>query len=353
MVLPISLQVQQIRSIGHVKTKSVDPKNPAVRQRQHVYTGWIEVNAVAHAGDAATERFQLVSFVPISPGVIETVSLASGENPLRGTTVTVRPASVALDESNTIFAVDGASVALERQTALPGVAGDHLFCLVLRMNVAIQQGELLRVTYQVTALWNDVEQITETPALPGSQAPIQKSLESLAAAAQALHVLTQRLIADGDIAQARVAALEAIQAYRQIAATSGADVDVVANNALNLSSMLAAAGLAGESTAVAQAAVDVLKEFDPPTQALLTHRTVLAQALHVLTQRLIADGDIAQARVAALEAIQAYRQIAATSGADVDVVANNALNLSSMLATAGLAGEAALAREAAAAIASE
>ncbi|MER5821882.1 hypothetical protein ABT086_06250, partial [Streptomyces mirabilis] len=141
--------------------------------------------------------------------------------------------------------------------------------------------------------------------------------------------------------------------YRQIAATSGADVVWVANNVLILSSVLATAGLAGESTAAAQAAVDALKEFDPPTQALLTYRTVLAQALHTLTQRLIAEGDVAQARVAALDAIQAYRQIAATSGADVVWVANNVLILSSVLATAGLAGEAALAREAAAAITSE
>ncbi|MFD8023931.1 hypothetical protein ACFV6G_26345, partial [Streptomyces lavendulae] len=323
MVTSASLQVQQIRNVGHVKTKSIDPKNPAAQQLLHVYTGWIEVNAAAKAGDDVTARLQLVSFVPISPGVIETVSFASGENPLRGTTVTACPASVALEESNTIFAVDGASVALEKQTELPGVAGDHPFCLVLRMNVAIQEGELLRVTYQVTALWNDVEELTETPPLPGSEAPIQRPRESLAAAAQALHVLTRRLIADRDIAQARVAALEAIQAYRQIAATSGADVDAVANNALILSSELATAGLASESTTAAQAAVDVLKEFDPPTQALLTHQMVLAQALHVLTRRLIADRDIAQARVAALEAIQAYRQIAATSGADVDAVANN------------------------------
>ncbi|MER5927701.1 hypothetical protein, partial [Streptomyces mirabilis] len=306
MVLPISLQVRQIRNIGHVKTKSVDPKNPTERQRLHVYTGWIEVNAVAHTIHDVTERFQVVSFVPISPGVIETVSLAPGENPLRGTSVTARPASVALNEANTIFAVDGASVALERQTEIPGVVGERLFCLVLRMNVAIQQGELLRVTYQVAVLWNDVEQITETPTLPGSQAPIRKPLESLAAAAQALHTLTQRLIAEGDVAQARVAALDAIQAYRQIAATSGADVVWVANNVLILSSVLATAGLAGESTAAAQAAVDALKEFDPPTQALLTYRTVLAQALHTLTQRLIAEGDVAQARVAALDAIQAY-----------------------------------------------
>ncbi|KPI32876.1 hypothetical protein OV450_6906 [Actinobacteria bacterium OV450] len=351
MVLPISLQVRQIGNIGHVKTKSIDPKNPTTRQRLHVYTGWIEVNAVAHTFHDVTERFQVVSFVPISPGVIEAFSLAPGENPLRGATVTVRPASAALNEANTIFAVDGASVAMERQTEIPGVVGERLFCLVLRMNVAIQQGELLRVTYQVTALWN--EQLAETAALPGSQAPIRKPLESLVAAAQALHTLTQRLIAEGDTAQARVAALDAIQAYRQIAATSGADVVWVANNALILSAVLATAGLAGESTAAAQAAVDVLKEFDPPTQALLTYRTVLAQALHTLTQRLIAEEDAAQARVAALDAIQAYRQIAATSGADVVWVANNALILSAVLATAGLAGEAALAREVAAAITSE
>ncbi|MFG2832473.1 hypothetical protein ACGFWI_34325 [Streptomyces sp. NPDC048434] len=249
--------LEDVASIGHVETKTVDPKNSAAQQLLSVYTGWISVGMVNHNGPDNTFRDQIVSFVPISPGFIETFT---GENPLLGVTVAVSPASVALDESNTIFAVDGASVALERQTALPGVAGDHLFCLVLRMNVAIQQGELLRVTYQVTALWNDVEQITETPALPGSQVPIQKPLESLTADAQALHTLTRRLIADGDIAQARVAALDTIQAFRQIAATSGADVAWVANNVLILSSDLATAGLAGEAALAREAAAAITSE---------------------------------------------------------------------------------------------
>ncbi|MFB6578746.1 hypothetical protein ACFCYC_15235 [Streptomyces sp. NPDC056402] len=157
--------VEDVASIGRVETKTIDPKNPTAQQRLHVYTGWINVGMENHNGPHDTFRDQIVSFVPISPGVIETFTDVTA---LLGTTVTVSPASVALDESNTIFAVDGASVAPGRQK-LPGVAGTPFFP-ILKIDLAIQAGELLWVTYQVTALWKGDATLTRTP-LPGSTAP--------------------------------------------------------------------------------------------------------------------------------------------------------------------------------------
>jgi hypothetical protein len=75
--------------------------------------------------------------------------------------------------------------------------------------------------------------------------------------AQTLHILTQRHLADGHPDQARPVAREAIQAYRQLAATPGANSAGVASNLIVLSGELGAAHLDAESTAAAQAAADV------------------------------------------------------------------------------------------------
>jgi hypothetical protein len=150
------------------------------------------------------------------------------------------------------------------------------------------------------------------------------------------------------VEEAHGAALEAIQAYREVAATPGADVAGVGSSLLSFSSYLASAGLHPESIAAAQGAVDLLREVQPPPQALLTHRQVLAQALHVLVQHLIAAGRIDQAHGAALEAIQAYREVAATPGADVAGVGSSLLSFSSYLASAGLHPESIAAAQASA-----
>jgi hypothetical protein len=75
--------------------------------------------------------------------------------------------------------------------------------------------------------------------------------------AQALHTRFRRHIAEGNSDEARTTAREAIEAYRQIAATPGADVSGVASGLTVLSRELGAAGLQAESTAAAQAAADV------------------------------------------------------------------------------------------------
>ncbi|MEU0256833.1 hypothetical protein ABZ299_31150 [Streptomyces sp. NPDC006184] len=164
------INLSQIGNMGHIKTTSVDLANPNARHHLDVYTGTITVGANTKADHIF--RARVASFVPIAPGVIETVT-SDNPNPLLGATATASPASVALDEANTIFAVDGVSLALEQQkSGLPKVDGTP-FCLILKIDLAIQRGSLLRVRYQVTTLWSDKENIkpTPTPTLPGDTVP--------------------------------------------------------------------------------------------------------------------------------------------------------------------------------------
>ncbi|MER5615469.1 hypothetical protein, partial [Streptomyces sp. NPDC002215] len=125
------------------------------------------------------------------------------------------------------------------------------------------------------------------------------------------------------------------------------DVPGVANNLIGFSGELNVAALQAESTAAAQAAVDVLRESTPPTQMLLTHRWMLSQALHTLTRRFIVDGSADQARAAARETIQAYRDVAGTVDADVPGVANNLIGFSGELNVAALQAESTAAAQAA------
>ncbi|MFE2492107.1 hypothetical protein ACFXGR_54985 [Streptomyces mirabilis] len=159
-------ELQKVNTIKHVEATTVvppiDAQHPEGRQQLHVYTGWLDVNTQSHD----LFRQQIVSYVPTAPLIVQTVPT---RGLLLGKTVTASPASVALDEANTIFAVDSASVALEPQKPFQGAEGAP-FCLILRMNVAIQRGSLLRITYQVTALWSDVT-IALTPEQPGTGAP--------------------------------------------------------------------------------------------------------------------------------------------------------------------------------------
>ncbi|WP_327108314.1 hypothetical protein [Nonomuraea glycinis] len=130
--------------------------------------------------------------------------------------------------------------------------------------------------------------------------------------------------------------------------TSGLDPLTVFHKLVALSFELGTAGRDAESTAAVQAAVELLREFDPPAQVLLDYRKALASGLHLLTRRHIADQRLEQARVTAGEAIEAYRQVAATPGADVIVVSGSLANLSGELSAAGLDVESIAAVQAAA-----
>jgi hypothetical protein len=123
----------------------------------------------------------------------------------------------------------------------------------------------------------------------------------------------------------------------------------IAQNLLSLSAHLAGVELSTESAAAAQAAVDVLRGFQPPAAEQTAYLTLFGASLFTLTQRLIEAQRINEVSAPALETIQVYRQ-AAGSGADVMSmgIAQNLLSLSAQLAGVGLSTESAAAAQAAA-----
>lgn len=166
------IPIGKMKSIGHLETwcSASDTITDHARRQLDVYTGWINLGANSHDGD--TLRGQVASFLPIAPGTIKTyLDPESSDSKLLGATVTVAPAVLALDEAETIFGVDAASVALEANPGLPGVGGTP-FCLVMRVDIAIQNGGLHKLTYQATTLWQAPIMVSPTPPLlPSTTGP--------------------------------------------------------------------------------------------------------------------------------------------------------------------------------------
>jgi hypothetical protein len=173
-------------------------------------------------------------------------------------------------------------------------------------------------------------------------------LDHLRRVASALHTDTVRLMAAGQAAEASAASRRAIEAYREVAGTAGADVVEVSQQLLGLSSDLTNGGLHADSAAAAQAAAEVLRGVQPSAEMLLAHRQQLASALHMHTVRLMAAGQAAEASAASRRAIEAYREVAGTAGADVVEVSQQLLGLSSDLTNGGLHADSAAAAQAAA-----
>lgn len=94
-------------------------------------------------------------------------------------------------------------------------------------------------------------------------------------------------------------------------------------------------------------AVATLRGFDPPASALLPHRRLFAQSLHMLTRQYIAGRHLDRARAIAAEMIQTGHLVAATPDADVAAVASSLLIFGGEVETAGLATEATAATQAA------
>ncbi|MCX5256818.1 Ig-like domain-containing protein [Streptomyces canus] len=189
---------------------------------------------------------------------------------------------------------------------------------------------------------------TAVNVLHDIQPPSGHEAEYFSSLARVLHDLVVRLTTAGRPGEVAQHAREAAHVYRQAASVSaGETVMQIAAELLTLSSRVAAIALTTEAVAAAQAAVDVLRDIQPPPGQEAEYFSLLAQALHTLTRRHIEDGNSDQARAAARETIQAYRQIAATADADVAAVGNNLLIFSSELGTAGLEAESTAAAQAA------
>ncbi|MDX2100182.1 MAG: hypothetical protein SFW36_20590 [Leptolyngbyaceae cyanobacterium bins.59] len=181
--------------------------------------------------------------------------------------------------------------------------------------------------------------------LRGIQPPASEQVSYLALLAQSLRTLVLQLLQTQRINEVSAPALEAIQVYRQ-AVAAGAEVTGIAHDLQTLSSWLANARLTAEAVSAAQAAVDVLRGFQPPATEQSAYLTLLAGNLSTLVLWLIDSQQINEVSAPALEAIQVYRQ-AAAAGAEVTGIADSLRTLSSWLANAGLTAEADAAADAA------
>ena len=111
-----------------------------------------------------------------------------------------------------------------------------------------------RAGSEASAAWQLVAGPRSSP-LPGAPAVTDPGsvLAHLAALANARHVFVNRLIQDGRVEDAAAASPPAIEAYRQLADTPGADLVRVAGGLHELSGQLTEAGLTAESAAAEHA----------------------------------------------------------------------------------------------------
>lgn len=161
---------------------------------------------------------------------------------------------------------------------------------------------------------NYAEAVLEAQAavdeLPGLEPPIDKKLNYLGLFSEASHTLVQRLFAAGRVGEAVEPAEETVQLYRQLATVSGANVAQTAALLLRLSSDVATVFLLTEAVQPAQAAVEILRGFEPTPNAQAEYLKLFAEALYTLAFRLQTAGHIGEAIQPAEEAVQVYRGLA-------------------------------------------
>ena len=114
-----------------------------------VYAGSIILQASNHNGSTARAIFK--SFLPIEPSVIRFYGSPAVDTLTIKVAVCVSPGGFSDDddEANTV-SVDEATAALELQSQLPGVGPG--ICLILRVQMAILNGDFHRIACNVTVL---------------------------------------------------------------------------------------------------------------------------------------------------------------------------------------------------------
>ncbi|PEU03389.1 hypothetical protein COD79_18715 [Bacillus cereus] len=165
--------------------------------------------------------------------------------------------------------------------------------------------------------------------LRGFEPSPDKKKEYLELFAYALYILAVRLIQANRKKEAVAPSVEAVQLYRQLAVMNGVDIMAIARYLTDLSLHLCnVAGLCPDSVYPQQAAVDILREFEPPSDKKKEYLELFAYSLYILSIRFILAGRGSEATGPAREAVQQYRQLAAMSGADVMVIARYLADLS-------------------------
>jgi hypothetical protein len=161
------------------------------------------------------------------------------------------------------------------------------------------------------------------------------------AVAEAVQNLIVRLLDDHRPDTVAALAPQAITAYREYAATAGADILRVARDLTDLDKQLDGLGLTTQALDAQQAAVDVLSGFTPAEADRPDDQIAVAEARHNLIVRLLENSRPAEAANLVAQTLTAYRDYVAAPGADLTRVARDLAELAGLLAQAGLTAEAA------------
>jgi len=164
--------------------------------------------------------------------------------------------------------------------------------------------------------------------------------------AEQQHTLAVRMIAAGQSDQAEAVGRQAVATYRQAAALSSPAIEEIANNLTILDKQLTSIPDMADALLAQQAAVDVLgTPADPDPDG--ARQEMLADALFNLAARLIDNQRVADAGVAATEAIDHYTGVLTILRTELQAGAATLGSLARTLLAAGLPDAAAQVQQAA------
>ena len=139
--MTVSGALKYISSIGHVTFPA--PSGGEGTGQVEVYSGSVFLDRQDHHGPIVRDQYQV--FLPIEGSTIQFYNHST----ILESSVMVAPTGFAGDDDEANYcAVEDYAVILENES-LPGVGGNPL-CLVLLFSIAIQNGNLQRVSYNVT-----------------------------------------------------------------------------------------------------------------------------------------------------------------------------------------------------------
>ncbi|MFF0088301.1 hypothetical protein ACFYR1_53375 [Streptomyces canus] len=133
-----------------------------------IYTGWVQINEDSYNSDRQFYG-NYTTFVPFEANKVRPV-LWREANALKARAVIATPTAFAGNEAETVVAVDGADVGLERQPWLDDIYDADVACLVLHVYNNVRNSIFYNYAYQVTVLWAYKDSLTPVD-IPGNKGP--------------------------------------------------------------------------------------------------------------------------------------------------------------------------------------
>jgi hypothetical protein len=231
-----------------------------------------------------------------------------------------------------------------------------------RRAAAVPDADVLGISGDLTALERQLSANPATAAgallaaqaavdvLRAFQPPDGERATYLTQLAEMVHNLAFRLRDVGRPDDAAAAARQAVAAYQAAAAAPGADVLGIVAQLPILSKFFLSLGLKADGFDAQQAAVDLLRGFQPGDMQRTAYLTQLAEMLHNLAFRLADVDRPDDAAATARQAVTAYQAAAAASGADIPGIAAQLQILAQFFDSLGLNADALATQQAAVAL---